>query len=39
MVDGFPRTRVQVSCLKMFYDAMIELRLWMEEQIALFGPP
>jgi adenylate kinase len=26
VVDGFPRTRVQVSCLKMFYDRMIELR-------------
>ena len=26
VIDGFPRTQVQVSCLKMFYDGMIELR-------------
>ena len=26
IVDGFPRTQVQVECLKMFYDKMIELR-------------
>ena len=24
IVDGFPRTQVQVECLKMFYDKMIE---------------
>lgn len=26
VLDGFPRTTVQVECLKMFYDAMIQLR-------------
>lgn len=26
IVDGFPRTQVQVECLKIFYDKMIELR-------------
>jgi adenylate kinase len=26
IVDGFPRTQVQVECLKMFYDHMNELR-------------
>ena len=26
IVDGFPRTKVQVECLKMFYDKMTELR-------------
>lgn len=26
IVDGFPRTQMQVECLKMFYDKMIELR-------------
>jgi len=26
IVDGFPRTQVQVECLKMFYDKMTELR-------------
>ncbi len=25
IVDGFPRTKVQVECLKMFYNAMLEL--------------
>jgi adenylate kinase len=25
IVDGFPRTRVQVECLKLFYHAMLEL--------------
>jgi adenylate kinase len=25
IIDGFPRTKVQVECLKMFYHAMIEL--------------
>jgi adenylate kinase len=25
IVDGFPRTRVQVECLKLFYDRMLEL--------------
>lgn len=27
IVDGFPRTRVQVECLKMFYQAMLELHV------------
>jgi adenylate kinase len=26
VLDGFPRTTVQVECLKMFYDQMIQLR-------------
>lgn len=26
VLDGFPRTKVQVECLKMFYDQMIQLR-------------
>jgi adenylate kinase len=26
VLDGFPRTKVQVECLKMFYDQMIALR-------------
>jgi adenylate kinase len=26
VVDGFPRTRVQVECLKLFYQKMVELR-------------
>jgi len=26
VLDGFPRTKVQVECLKMLYDKMIELR-------------
>ncbi len=26
VLDGFPRTKVQVECLKMFYDKMIQLR-------------
>ena len=26
IVDGFPRTQVQVECLKLFYDKMTELR-------------
>lgn len=26
ILDGFPRTKVQVECLKMLYDKMIELR-------------
>ncbi|MBK1828073.1 nucleoside monophosphate kinase [Haloferula rosea] len=26
VLDGFPRTKVQVECLKMFYDQMISLR-------------
>jgi adenylate kinase len=26
VLDGFPRTTVQVECLKMFYDKMIQLR-------------
>ena len=26
ILDGFPRTKVQVECLKLLYDAMIELR-------------
>jgi len=26
IVDGFPRTKVQVECLKRFYDKMIELK-------------
>ncbi|RME71665.1 MAG: nucleoside monophosphate kinase [Verrucomicrobia bacterium] len=26
ILDGFPRTRVQVECLKLLYDRMIELR-------------
>ncbi len=26
LLDGFPRTKVQVECLKMLYDMMIELR-------------
>jgi adenylate kinase len=25
IIDGFPRTKVQVECLKMFYQAMLEL--------------
>jgi adenylate kinase len=25
IIDGFPRTKVQVECLKMFYNAMLEL--------------
>src|SRR6476659_1722692 len=25
IVDGFPRTKVQVECLKLFYDAMLRL--------------
>jgi len=27
IVDGFPRTKVQVECLKMFYNAMLELHV------------
>lgn len=27
IIDGFPRTKVQVECLKMFYQAMLELHL------------
>ncbi len=26
VLDGFPRTKVQVECLKLFYDQMIQLR-------------
>ena len=26
VLDGFPRTKVQVECLKMFYDEMVNLR-------------
>lgn len=26
VLDGFPRTNVQVECLKMFYDQMVQLR-------------
>lgn len=26
VLDGFPRTKVQVECLKMFYDRMVKLR-------------
>ncbi len=26
VLDGFPRTKVQVECLKMFYDQMVRLR-------------
>jgi len=26
VVDGFPRTKVQVECLKLFYDKLMELR-------------
>ncbi len=26
LVDGFPRTRIQVECLKLFYQKMLELR-------------
>lgn len=26
VLDGFPRTKVQVECLKMFYDEMVRLR-------------
>src|SRR5437016_4652364 len=25
IIDGFPRTKVQVECLKLFYHAMLEL--------------
>src|SRR5436309_7538130 len=25
IIDGFPRTKVQVECLKLFYNAMLEL--------------
>lgn len=26
LVDGFPRTEIQVECLKLIYDKMVELR-------------